>query len=514
MKLSVYIYVFELKKRYAVKCAEAGDCSSLRLSAPLLFNNGTAEDNRVFIPTGDVDASFAGSELLVLPKGCELKNSGNACSVIYTDAKDPMDLFNACQLISEAYNDWEKSLNDTLANGENVIQSMLNISANFLNNMLHIDDGRFCTAYYAESQSKDRYGERDYSVVSESVGVLSPDFDVVIAHGRKKGAEFYKSKKPFYFDVVPNFECICYPLTDGIIYGSLSMFQQNRKFDDCDYSRLQFVGEYLSRAISVVGFSSGSAERDGLKDIFSAILDSKHISKRDILRSYDMLGFKFDDRFVCLALRQAVASANNFPDYYLNLLENIISMTVISKRNDVFAVLINTSLCKRKKVDWLASIEKAARDFSLQVTVSDSFDNIQLSELYFGQAAGMLDLKRFCGDVGVWDYSELYTDFILERAQGNSLPEMMYTTAFRRLLEYDSNAEISYVDTLNILLEENLNYSNAAKRLFISRNAFMNRYERMKKILDVDLNDPEQRFSLELSLRYYKKSKSLGEKLN
>ena len=45
-----------------------------------------------------------------------------------------------------------------------------------------------------------------------------------------------------------------------------------------------------------------------------------------------------------------------------------------------------------------------------------------------------------------------------------------------------------------------MNALKAAESLYITRNSFMPRLERMQEILDMDLNDPKVRFRLMFSL--------------
>ncbi len=106
-------------------------------------------------------------------------------------------------------------------------------------------------------------------------------------------------------------------------------------------------------------------------------------------------------------------------------------------------------------------------------------------------------------DPGLYFFRKVRAGFVLKNSTGGLMPEMLYSEGFKRVLEYDKTASVSYLETLRILLEENLSISRTARRLFISRNTFLARYDRLKAVLQEDLTDPNVRFYLEYSLRLY-----------
>ena len=58
--------------------------------------------------------------------------------------------------------------------------------------------------------------------------------------------------------------------------------------------------------------------------------------------------------------------------------------------------------------------------------------------------------------------------------------------------------------TLEAYFKANGNVSEASKNLFIHRNTFIYRLEKIKEILKTDLNDAEQNFNYQLALKIYR----------
>ena len=61
--------------------------------------------------------------------------------------------------------------------------------------------------------------------------------------------------------------------------------------------------------------------------------------------------------------------------------------------------------------------------------------------------------------------------------------------------------QTQYMETLRVYLEQHLSATQAARELFIHRSTFLYRLDRIKEILQSELDDPEEIFYLELSFR-------------
>ena len=69
------------------------------------------------------------------------------------------------------------------------------------------------------------------------------------------------------------------------------------------------------------------------------------------------------------------------------------------------------------------------------------------------------------------------------------------------LKEQDEKNQTQYLETLRVYLEQHLSSTQAARELFIHRSTFLYRLDRIREILQSDLDDPEEIFYLELSFR-------------
>ena len=98
-------------------------------------------------------------------------------------------------------------------------------------------------------------------------------------------------------------------------------------------------------------------------------------------------------------------------------------------------------------------------------------------------------------------FNQIALPYIL-RQSVKTLPG--YMLCYEKLLDLQKSDKVQnteYMKTLRVYLEHNLNTVQSAKALFIHRSTFLYRLERIKSILETDLEDPDELFYLNLSFR-------------
>ena len=96
---------------------------------------------------------------------------------------------------------------------------------------------------------------------------------------------------------------------------------------------------------------------------------------------------------------------------------------------------------------------------------------------------------------------------------GNFLPEQLCSRELLTLYRYDRENETSYYKTLFTYVRLQYNAVASAKALYIHRSSFINRMERIRELIHLNLEDPEERLYLLLSFRIMEEySSKSGEK--
>ena len=80
-----------------------------------------------------------------------------------------------------------------------------------------------------------------------------------------------------------------------------------------------------------------------------------------------------------------------------------------------------------------------------------------------------------------------------------------------KLKAADEKNKSEYMKTLKTYLDVNLSATRAAEELFIHRSTFFYRLEKIKEILQSDLDDPDKIFYLNFSFRLLEQEEALEE---
>jgi purine catabolism regulator len=97
-------------------------------------------------------------------------------------------------------------------------------------------------------------------------------------------------------------------------------------------------------------------------------------------------------------------------------------------------------------------------------------------------------------------YEELLIYHLLDSVNNRETLDELYTSALGRLIEYDKTNKTSLVETLEQYFQSGGNISDAAKNMYLHRNTFIYRFEKIKSILQSELKNPEEVFKIQMGL--------------
>ncbi|MDO5134942.1 MAG: helix-turn-helix domain-containing protein [Eubacteriales bacterium] len=240
-----------------------------------------------------------------------------------------------------------------------------------------------------------------------------------------------------------------------------------------------------------------------LEQIFLRILSDRTADYVQVSRQLSALGWRESHTYLCLILQitylnQKQLSTKAICRYIRSQFEDSISFLY---QEEIVTFLNLTRL-------GLAEDEAASR---LIYFIRDSY----LKAGYSRPMAGHMNLRRqyvqarTALDVGsrtkpyLWihHFSQVALTYIMEQATRRLPGSMICHEGLLRLKETDESSHTEYVRTLKTYLDQHLNATQTAKELFIHRSTFLYRLDKIREILSSDLEDPQEIFYLELSLR-------------
>lgn len=107
-------------------------------------------------------------------------------------------------------------------------------------------------------------------------------------------------------------------------------------------------------------------------------------------------------------------------------------------------------------------------------------------------------------ELPLYSFDDYVLTYMLQNLCGNLTVKQLMLDGLSNLIHHDSIHETNYCNLLRIFLENNCNITLSTKILYMHRNTFLYQLDRIKKILNMDLNNPDIRLYLLLILKIIK----------
>jgi hypothetical protein len=404
---------------------------------------------------------------------------------------------NAIMGIFAKYRRWEQDLGESLHKSGS-IDVLLQLSLPIFENPLFLIDSR-------------------YYVLAFAAPDLAPDFvrpekvdETWLLQGKNDLIRARKvHEQPYFRHLHNDYPRLFINLSEGEYFlGNLSIQASHRELRECDGYLLAHLASIVRTAM-LRSVSTGEKRRSHLDDMMSEIISGGVVDTEEFFLVLYSFGYSPGEQFQCFALRIPMPSEREYVRNFLHHLGTQIPAVYVPTNGEIAAMVLSASRAERQGIDVISIMEEKLKTFGYRVGLSERYDNLLFTQQYFAQAQYALECgEKKQGDNYVSLFADYCLDYILENCSGDLRPTMLWQEGFRKLLEHDINGRADYVNTLRAYLDNNLNAQRAADALFISRNSFLSRLERMNALLNENLEDPRVRFRYELSLLIYDKYKN------
>lgn len=154
---------------------------------------------------------------------------------------------------------------------------------------------------------------------------------------------------------------------------------------------------------------------------------------------------------------------------------------------------------KKHLIELQDHLEKRIENIQLQFGIADVSDTIfAIKRNYMRCEKAITNGKLLFPEENFFLYSALGAFAWLD-VQEDEINIMLHQ--LHDLFKSDENKEL--IETLKVYLENNMNYSHTAKKLYVHINTVRNRIEQIKERIPIDLEDPFNRLQLEILLKLF-----------
>lgn len=230
------------------------------------------------------------------------------------------------------------------------------------------------------------------------------------------------------------------------------------------------------------------------KELLKELLFSYSLDKERIYKLCKSCKFKTEDLYF--------AAVFNIEDIDKNHIEYIIDYVKVKLRNinikfllDIFEnniiCIINNILDKEFKIKQvLNEINNNLNECNASIlSIGRSYSNIFDIKISYEECINILDYYRYQEyDDQIIDYDKIGFYKLLFYIKDINQLKLYRNEAIGKLLEYDKDKNSNMLKTLKVYLYNDCNLINTSNKLFIHRNTLIYRINKIKNILDINLD--------------------------
>lgn len=437
------------------------------------------------------------NEVEVAVSSCDDSDFGNIpyIQVALENLEEIAEFMNDMQEIFDTADGWERKIHDLMLEHAGM-ERLLQVTSEFLQNPLTVIGLDF--TFVAEAGSK----------------YLPPRARLYTDEGLNVEYVNALLQNETYREMADTHETVMFP---AYIRGCRSM-NRNLFVDEKATHRLILTEcrvEITQGVICVLDILSEKLEfllaheeeetdpdRD-IEQIFVRVLSDRTADYMQISRELSELGWGGNHEYMCLILQITYLNQQNLSTKAISrYIKKKLGDSVSFLYQDEIVVFFDLTRLGMNQEEVAGKLVYFIRDTYLKAGYSRVMTGHMNLRRQYVQAKTALDVgSRKKPYLWIHYFSQVAMTYILEQATKRLPGTMICHEGLLELKKHDEENQTQYMETLRVYLEQHLSATQAARELFIHRSTFLYRLDRIREILQSDLDDPEEIFYLELSFR-------------
>ena len=344
-------------------------------------------------------------------------------------------------------------------------------------------------------------------------------------------SEIKKSIKRTYRYRDQAFKCRIMPVAvSNHVYGYIVVFQTIRILGEFDYMAL----EHVSTILALDRIKAKEIEEVKLKikqDFFDDLLSGNFTSVETLHSLSDLHGLKVKYVYYCMVVHIEADKLEDYTDivYRKYELEHIAKKCVgliygqshkaigeltCYYRNQQIIILIGrneekppiaVSETKTFAQELLELLSMEMREVRFMMGIGSQYKTLpSLHRSFFEAQEAMRLMQRFNDNRTISHFEDYSVYHFLD----SNIKPVEMEAFFHKVLgvvhNHDQTANTRFISTLEYYFMYNQNITEAAKAMFIHRNTFIYRIDKIKELLSTDLKNADELFQIQLALNLYR----------
>ena len=411
---------------------------------------------------------------------------------------DFYQVFNTISDIFNFFDQWENTLRNELEKQADFdIKEIIKAGTALFQNDISVTDHTHQVILRGRSET-DRSGHTRISVIDEphSIGLEYTERIKNVCHLERNITVPYISSMEN-----SSIRSYCYNLyPQGHFTGCVSITELLHPFRDSDFVLADFYFSYFHKAFEKYLQSFHAAEQISVT-VIRKLLDKLPMTAEE----KKAIALKKDEKYICFKLQERIETHFMPMDYMHALLCTFFPdqiFTVIRHEQIIGFMKISSSV---SSPDPLFLFQDLLEKMNYTAGLSNYFTDLSMIHNFFMQAEYVIHhfpgnknadtLRYFENNVLSYMLSQCVSDMPIEALTDSSL---------KRVMEYDRKKHTEYLYTLEIYLKNETSITRTSEELFIHRSSLIKRINKLKKLLQKDLEDPKLRLYYRIWFSLYR----------
>lgn len=279
----------------------------------------------------------------------------------------------------------------------------------------------------------------------------------------------------------------------------IAVFEVRSKLSKSTLELVSYINQYL-----LAVFESNQQKKPnsgGLAPFIISMLSGSKFGNEDMNSCLSSVGWKPDDSCCCIVIRTLKDQhAAKYSNTFCLKLENLFSACVAFPYQEWAVAIVNLDKSGGSIYDIPHTISILLRDGLLKAGISFKYWSFDTTPIYYQQACSAYEFGKIYNPTN-WCY--IFEDYALyyfmHYGSSRIPPRHLCHPGLVQLYRYDRKNGTELLHTLETYVKSNCNAVTAANALFIHRNTFYQRLNRIQEMLNLDLENERVRLYLQLS---------------
>ncbi len=474
VKLSAEIVLEHLEKTEKLEYFSSNPTKKVLKYAKFYSDNGgDFEKNTIYIAKAKLlpqKPKVSEDALIICYEGAPpIEYQDGICPIIVlSEAHDAYSIFNTIQEIFRKHDDWENRM-DEIAQGSTEIKQMLVDKEGFFKHCLVVLNRNYNYVAYSSTLPLLKSRNKCNSMIREP---------------------FYNQDKDYVINLFHN----------NYFIGTLLLLASEENFSETEIFMANELAEKVKLALEKQSLLIGLGESSFKSYILDYFNDIR--VDRDLLNSkVKACGGDIGDLYVCYKVKASDESKEINADYICSIFEAAFDVAVSFWYSQVLVVIVNINRSVSDKEDANKQMDTLIKELDFKAGVSQEFHELSEVKTRFRQACCAFD-QGYEVDKSktLYFFEDYMLSYMMAQCSGEFSVEFLCRHELNLLKQHDLSSNVSYTETLKVYLDTAMNLSKTADILCIHRTSLNVRLQKIKSILNNDLEDSMYRLYLQIIL--------------